>query len=204
MGSVFFLVGPVRGENLVGLAAEQEVEFLLEDAVDLFAALSSEIGHRPAAELEALGRILGRPAGPLHDAIHGNLGADDDLPHGSLSLLEPRTSGLRLRGGCGHLSRTTTEKGSQFAKSSRGHGAGDVHAPSDGIVAGKSDLRSHAVHWRLLPGSATQRLTGTRAQAPTISGERYGPAPPAHLLHQPLLQRAQVAEVLERNPERFD
>src|SRR5258705_7148980 len=53
MGSVFFVVGPVRGENLVGPAAEQEVEFLLEDAVDLFAARLIEIGHRPAAELEA-------------------------------------------------------------------------------------------------------------------------------------------------------
>src|SRR4030095_13549115 len=94
MGSVFFVVGPVRGENLVGLSAEQEVEFLLEDAVDLFAELSSEISHRPAAELEALGRILGRSAGRLHDAIDGNLGADDDLPHGSLSLFEPRTNGL--------------------------------------------------------------------------------------------------------------
>src|SRR5437763_9638006 len=82
MGSVFFVVGPVRGENLVGLAAEQEVEFLLEDAVELFAELLTEIGHRPAAELEALGPILGRPAGRLHDAIDGNLGADDDLPHG--------------------------------------------------------------------------------------------------------------------------
>src|SRR5688500_13182754 len=89
MGSVFVVVGPVPGENLVGLAAEQEIEFLLEDAVELFAELLIEIGHRPAAELEALGRILGRPAGRLHDAIHGNLGADDDLPHGSLSLFEP-------------------------------------------------------------------------------------------------------------------
>src|SRR5262245_45152680 len=92
MGSVFFVVGPVRGENLVGLAAEQEVEFLLEDAVELFAELLIEIGHRPAAELEALGRILSRRAGRLHDAIHGNLGADDNLPHGSLSLFESRTN----------------------------------------------------------------------------------------------------------------
>src|SRR5205814_9033903 len=94
MGSVFFVVGPVRGETLVGLAAKQEVAFLLEDSVDLFAARLIEIGHRAAAELEALGRILGRPAGRLHDAIHGNLGADDNLPHGSLSLFEPRTNGL--------------------------------------------------------------------------------------------------------------
>src|SRR5688572_5786618 len=94
MGSAFVVVGPVRGENLVGLATEQEIEFLLEDAVELFAELLIEIGHHPAAELEALGRILGRRAGRLHDAIHGNLGADDDLPHGSLSLFEPRTNGL--------------------------------------------------------------------------------------------------------------
>src|SRR5205807_9885905 len=65
----------------------QEVEFLLEDAVELFAERLIEIGHLPAAELEALGWILGRPAGRLHDAIHGNHGADDNLPHGSLSLL---------------------------------------------------------------------------------------------------------------------
>jgi hypothetical protein len=81
------VVRPIRRENLVGLAAEQEVEFLLEDAVDLFAERLIEIGHRPAAELEALGRILGRRAGRLHDAIHGNLSADDNLPHGSLSLI---------------------------------------------------------------------------------------------------------------------
>src|SRR5213594_2784916 len=86
MGSLV-VVGPVRGENLVGLAAEQEVEFLLEDTVELFAKLSIEIGHLPATELEAPGWILGRPAGRLHDAIHGNHGADDNLPHRSLSLL---------------------------------------------------------------------------------------------------------------------
>src|SRR5687768_3324993 len=94
MGSVFVVVGPVRGEDLVGLAAEQEVELLLEDAVELFAELLIEIGHHPAAELEALGRILGRPAGRLHDAIHGNHGADDNLPHGSRSLSsKSRTNG---------------------------------------------------------------------------------------------------------------
>jgi hypothetical protein len=48
MGSVFVVVGPVRGENLVGLAAEQEVEFLLEDAVELFAELLIEIGLSPS------------------------------------------------------------------------------------------------------------------------------------------------------------
>ena len=86
-GSGFVVVGPVRRENLVGLAPEQEIELLLEDAVDLFAEHLIEIGHHPAAELEALGGILPRPARRLHDSIHGNLGADNDLPHGSLSLI---------------------------------------------------------------------------------------------------------------------
>ena len=62
-GASLFVVGPIRGENLVGLAAEQEVAFLLEDAVELLAELLVEIGHRPATGLETLGRILGRPAG---------------------------------------------------------------------------------------------------------------------------------------------
>src|SRR5436189_6474101 len=107
MGSVV-VVGPVRGENLVGLAAEQQVEFLLEDAVELFAELLIEIGHHPAAELEALGWILGRPAGRLHDAIHGNLGADDNLPHGSRSLSKSRTNGpLPIRRGP-HAARGTS------------------------------------------------------------------------------------------------
>src|SRR6266850_6927472 len=81
-GRIF--VRPVPGANLVGLAAEEEIE-VLEDAVELFAKLLIEIGHLPAAELEALGRILSWPARRLHDAVHGNHCADDYLPHGSLS-----------------------------------------------------------------------------------------------------------------------
>src|SRR5205814_1972211 len=86
VGRIFVIVWPVRGENLVGLAAEEEIELLLEDAVELFARILSEIGHLPSAEPEALGRIFGRTAGRLHDPVHGNEGADDYLPHGSLSL----------------------------------------------------------------------------------------------------------------------
>jgi hypothetical protein len=33
----------------------------------------------------------------LHDTVHGNLGADDNLPHGSLSLLEP---GAKINSRC--------------------------------------------------------------------------------------------------------
>src|SRR5690349_1586216 len=87
MGRVFGVVGPVRREDLVGLATEQQIELLGEDAADLCSELLIEVWHRPAAELEAPGRIFGRPAGRLHDAIHGHLSADDDLAHDSLSFL---------------------------------------------------------------------------------------------------------------------
>src|SRR5437016_6287736 len=98
MGGVFVLVGPVRGENLIGLAAEQEVEFFLEDAVEFFAEFLIEIGHHPATELEALGRILSRRTGGLHHAVHGNLGADDSLPHWSLLCSgQTRSSSHRSR-----------------------------------------------------------------------------------------------------------
>src|ERR1051326_4216199 len=96
---VFFIVGPVCGENLVSFAPEQEVEFLLEDAVDLFAELGTEIGHRPTPELEAPGRILSWSAGRLHDAVYGNLRADDNLPHCSLLLyLSPACSPIKTSG----------------------------------------------------------------------------------------------------------
>jgi len=37
VGRIFVVVLPVPGANLVGLAAEEEIELLLEDAVELFA-----------------------------------------------------------------------------------------------------------------------------------------------------------------------
>src|SRR5687768_17445055 len=97
MGSVFVVVGPVRGENLVGLAAEQEVELLFEDAVELLAELLIEVGHHPAAELEAPRRILSRPAGGLHHAVQGNHRANDNFPHGVTPLSSSKTERLSTR-----------------------------------------------------------------------------------------------------------
>src|SRR5712692_6041910 len=112
VGRIFVGVRPVPGENLVGPAAEEKIE-VLEDAVELFAKLFIEIGQLPAAELEALGRILSWPAGRLHDAIHGNHGADDYLPHGSLSLFEPRTNGpLPIR----HVPTLTSWRAVRFGR----------------------------------------------------------------------------------------
>src|SRR6266545_2951378 len=54
---------------------------LASSACKFLADLLIEIGHHPAAELEPLGRILARAAGRLHDAVYGNLGADDDFSH---------------------------------------------------------------------------------------------------------------------------
>jgi hypothetical protein len=68
MGSAFVAARPILRENFVGLAAEQEIEFLTEEAVNFLAELLIELGHFPAAELEPLGRILGRSVGRLHDA----------------------------------------------------------------------------------------------------------------------------------------
>src|SRR5438552_18406676 len=94
MGSVFFVVGPVRGENLVGLAAEQEVEFLLEDAVELFAELLIEIGHHPAANLKPLvGSSVGPPGACMTPSME-TWAPTIIFRMGQLSLFEPRTNGL--------------------------------------------------------------------------------------------------------------
>src|SRR4029434_6672354 len=48
-GGGFVVVGPVCCENLIGLAPEQKIELLLEDAVDLFAEDLIAIVHHPDA-----------------------------------------------------------------------------------------------------------------------------------------------------------
>src|SRR5207244_1703395 len=81
------LVRPIACENLVGLAAEQEIVFLTKkEAVKFLAAILVLKGPCPAAELEAFVQVLGRSAGRLRDAVHRNSGADDDLPHASPSF----------------------------------------------------------------------------------------------------------------------
>src|SRR5579862_3364554 len=62
-------VGPVRREDVVGLAAEQQVERPAEDIAHGAAQRLVEMGGGPAAEGEAAGRVLLRAAGRLHDAV---------------------------------------------------------------------------------------------------------------------------------------
>jgi hypothetical protein len=44
VGSVLVVVRPIRRENLVGLAAEQEIESLTEETIKFLAELLIEIG----------------------------------------------------------------------------------------------------------------------------------------------------------------
>src|SRR5262249_12784462 len=90
-------------------------EFLTEEAVNFLAELLIEIGHHPAAELEPLGRILGRSAGRLHDAVHGNLGADDDFPHVSSLCVVGGGGGSRV---CANLNFSKNSD-NRIAESSR-------------------------------------------------------------------------------------
>jgi hypothetical protein len=63
----------------------------------------------------------------LHDAIQGNLGADDNFPHGSLSLSEPRTNGpLPSRHGPTLINIVSQ----QYYAISKRLGFDEVHIPS--------------------------------------------------------------------------
>src|SRR6266508_2071132 len=79
--------GPVRGEDVVGASAEQEVERLAEQFADVFAEDPVDVCDRsdPAAELEAASGVFFRPARGLHHAIHRNHRADYHFSHGSVS-----------------------------------------------------------------------------------------------------------------------
>lgn len=64
-------VGPVRGEDLVRLAPEQEGVRRLGPAADQLAHAVVEIRYQPAAVLETAAAVLVRAAGRLHDAVQG-------------------------------------------------------------------------------------------------------------------------------------
>src|SRR5579863_85439 len=74
-------IGPVCGENVVGLAAEQQIKRPAENFAERSAERLVKIRGGPAAELKAAGRVLLRAAGRLHDAIEAQEGGDDDSAH---------------------------------------------------------------------------------------------------------------------------
>src|SRR5918999_3239528 len=80
-------VRPVRGEDLVGLPAEDQVERLPHEFAHNLAHLIVPEGNRPAAVLEAAGGIFLGAAGCLHDPIEADERVHDELPHGSSSLV---------------------------------------------------------------------------------------------------------------------
>jgi hypothetical protein len=74
-------VWPVGGEDLVGLAAEDEVEGLCHELSHGPLHLLVPVPERPAAVFEATAGVLLRAAGRLHDAVEGKEGVDDELSH---------------------------------------------------------------------------------------------------------------------------
>src|SRR5262249_7350294 len=80
-------VGPVRREDLVGLAAEQQVERAAKDLAHGAAERRVEVRRGPAAEREAAGRVLLRATGRLHDAVEAGEGGDDDSAHVGLARI---------------------------------------------------------------------------------------------------------------------
>src|SRR5919108_440268 len=82
---------PMRGENFVRLAPEQELEWLAKQSVDGLAELLVDVRRYPAAPLEAARRILLRSAWRLHDAVQRHECSCDDFSHDLFSFAgEPR------------------------------------------------------------------------------------------------------------------
>jgi len=88
------------------------------------------------------------PAGAFEVGIRSGLNLDVQLHRRDLRTRTPfgRQHNHTRAPRVAHRSRTTSEKGSQFAKLSGGHGAGDGHAPSDGSSQKKLTSDSDAVH----------------------------------------------------------
>src|SRR5690606_15397265 len=76
---ILFGIGPVRGENVVGPASEQQVEGRGEQLVDLFPDLLFEQGGKPPAMREVALIVLFRPARGLHDSVERQEDAACDL-----------------------------------------------------------------------------------------------------------------------------
>jgi hypothetical protein len=76
-------VGPVRGEDLVRLPAEDEVERLPHELGHCLHHLLVPERDGPAAVVEAPGGVFLGPAGRLHDPIEADEGVHNELPHGS-------------------------------------------------------------------------------------------------------------------------
>jgi hypothetical protein len=75
---------PVGGEDLIGLAAEQQRLQARGVLGDDLPRLLVEVRRLPAAVLESPFAVLVRQAGPLDDPVPRHEHADDELSHGVL------------------------------------------------------------------------------------------------------------------------
>src|SRR5215207_5937849 len=74
-------VRPVRGEDVVGLASENEVERHAHRLAHDLTHQLVPIVHRPATVREAAAVVLSRSARGLHDPVEGQEGAHYQLSH---------------------------------------------------------------------------------------------------------------------------
>src|SRR5690349_17793070 len=74
-------VRPKGGENVVGLAAEKEIERLAHGFAHDLPHLVVPVVHRPAAVRESSFTVLLRTAWSLHDPVESHEGAHDQLSH---------------------------------------------------------------------------------------------------------------------------
>jgi len=81
-GRVRFGVRPVRGEDVVGRAAQQQIERLGEKLTDRIAGLFATERRDPAAKPEAASLVFLGADGSLQDAVKAGEYADDELAHG--------------------------------------------------------------------------------------------------------------------------
>src|SRR5262249_52956351 len=100
-------LGPVRGEDVVGSPAEEEIEGMPQLLAHGIPDHVVEVAHRPATELEISRCILLGPTGSLHYAVERDEGQYDELSH------------LRQEPPCYQLSALRTTEGSRIHRPGR-------------------------------------------------------------------------------------
>ena len=96
-------VRPVRGENVVGPAPEQQCVHPRHPGVDLLADDLVEERRLPAAKRETAVGVLVRPAGRLRDAVERGEQVDMDESHAVLLLCRPSSPGDGITSRLAHV-----------------------------------------------------------------------------------------------------
>src|SRR6202035_6010253 len=98
-------VRPVRREDVVSFAPEEQIEGAAKNLAHGPAELGIEMRKSPAAEREAAGRVFAGSAGRLHDAVEADERRGKDLAHGRSHI--DAVSMAQGRGGVGRADRPT-------------------------------------------------------------------------------------------------